>query len=110
MIDKETFLKGLTPERVVALPGLGDVRVRGLTRAEAVGLAEHKDNTGALERIIIHTGLVEPSLTMDEVNTWYAQAQAGLTDILIGAIEELSGLKQGAQKSDVPGVRRGQRS
>lgn len=109
MIDKETFLKGLTPERVVALPGLGDVRVRGLTRAEAVSLAEHKDNTGALERIIIHMGLVEPSLTMDEVNSWYASSPAGLTDLIISAVEDLSGMKKGADKSGVPGVRKGQR-
>lgn len=107
MIDKETLLKGLTPERVVDLPGVGDVRVRGLSRSEAVSLAAVKDDTAALEQLIIRLGLVDPALSADEVAEWYAAAPAGLTDLIINAVEDLSGLRQGAGKSGVPDVREG---
>lgn len=104
MIDKEAFLKATAPETSVELPGLGTVKVRGLSRSEAVSLAPLKDDTGALERRILILGLVDPALTEDELKAWYDSAPAGLVDPIIAAIERLSGLGKGAPKSDVPRV------
>lgn len=103
MIDKEAFLKAPTPEETILLPGVGEIRVRGLTRSEAVSLQRVKDDPAALEQLIVRLGLVEPSLTADEVKGWYETAPAGLTDIIVAVVERLSGLSEGAPKSDVPG-------
>lgn len=107
MIDKDTFLKPLIPTEIVDLPGLGKIRVRGLSRAEAVALSGVKDDAAKLEQKIILYGMAEPSLTVDEVARWYDAAPAGLIDIIVKAVERLSGLGEGAPKSGVPGVRKG---
>lgn len=108
MIDKEAFLKASTPEEVITLPGIGDVRVRGLSRSEALSLSKVKDDPEALEQLIVRLGLVEPALTADEVKAWFDVAPAGLIDPLVEAVQRLSGLGEGAPKSGLPEVRRGQ--
>lgn len=107
MIEKDVFLKPVLPEREVDLPGLGTVRVRALSRSEAVGLAVHKNDVRKLECQIIRCGLVDPVLTDAEMVGWYAEAPSGLVDLLIAAIDSLSGMSDGAPKSGVPGVREG---
>lgn len=107
MIDREAFLKAVLPEEVIALPGVGDVRVRGLSRSEALSLAKAKDDPQALEMLIVRLGLVEPALSEEECKAWFASAPAGLVDPIVKAVERLSGLGEGAPKSGVPGVRKG---
>lgn len=104
MIDKETFLKAVLPEETLSLPGVGDVRVRGLTRQEAVNLSHAKGNVPALECLIIKLGLVEPVLTSDEIKTWYESSPSGLTDLIVNAVTRLSSLDEGAAKSGLPEV------
>lgn len=110
MIEREAFLKATTSSEVIALPSLGDVRVRGLTRAEAVGLQDVKDNPRALECRIIALGLVEPALSAADVEAWYESADAGHTDLIVDAVQRLSGLGKGADKSGVSGVRNRRRA
>lgn len=110
MIDKEAFLKAALPEETILLAGLGEVRVRGLSRSEALSLGAHKDDPRALEQLIVRLGLVEPALSEDEVTAWFASAPAGLVDPIVKAVERLSGLGEGAPKSGIPGVRRGSRA
>lgn len=111
MIDKDSFLKPLLPEKDVDLPGLGTVRVRGLSRAEAVRLAEVKGDTPKLECRILSYGLVDPVLTADELFDWYDRAPSGWVDLIVNAITALSAIDEGAAKSGVPGVRsKGQRA
>lgn len=106
MIDKELLLKRRLNEREVEIPGVGTVRVRGLSRAEALACQKvGTSDVGALEQKILHLGLVDPRLTEVEVAEWYAAAPAGEIDPVTTAIQELSGLGEGAGKSDVPGVR-----
>lgn len=107
MIDREQFLKAALPEAELDIPDVGTVRVRGLTRAEALGLQTIKDDPGALEQRIILLGLVEPALSADDVDAWYGSAPAGLTDLIVDAVSRLSGLGEGAAKSGVPGIRSG---
>lgn len=110
MIDKDAFLKASTPEETICLPGVGDVRVRGLTRSEAVSLSEVKSDTPALERLIVRLGLVQPALSEAEVEAWYESAPSGLTDLIVNAVTRLSGADESAPKSGVPGVRSGRRA
>jgi len=109
VIDKEAFLKHRLGESAVDLPGVGIVRVRGLSRAEAFRVQKAGD-PDAMERLVVFLGLVEPRLTEDEVAAWYEAAPAGEIDLLVRPIQELSGLSEGAAKSGLPPVRRGRRT
>lgn len=105
MVDKEMFLKVPMPEKEVDLPGLGTVRVRGLSRAEVLTLSEMKGDTGRLERAIIRLGVADPQLSDGEVAAWYESAPAGHTDLIVDAVSVLSGMSKEAPKSGVLGIR-----
>ncbi len=107
MIDKDAFLKGLLPEEDVEVAA-GTVRVRGLSRAEVLDLQKHANDLGVLECHILALGLVDPPLSFEEAEGYYAVAAAGDVDRIVEAISILSGLNKDAQKSGVPGLRGGQ--
>lgn len=92
MMDKETFLKTRLPERTVDVDGVGEVRVRGLSRAEGARLKDFVDDPEAGEVFVLAAGLVDPALTADEVRLWQAAATAGEVEAVTTAILELSGL------------------
>jgi hypothetical protein len=105
-MDKDAFLKVRLPERSVEIEGVGTVRVRGLSRVEALDVRNTGGDVDRAEKKIIFYGLVDPTLTEEEVTAWYAAAPAGEIDQLVNPIVELSGLAEGAAKSGVPEVRR----
>ena len=102
MIDKETLLKSALPETEVDIPGRGTVRVRALTRAEALRL-QHADIVEA-DALAIHHGLIEPPVTLDEAREVVAGWGATEIQPLVTAVMALSGLVEGAQKSDGEGT------
>jgi hypothetical protein len=84
----------------VLLPKLGKtVKIRGLTRAEAIQVAEAK-GTADRERKIITWGMVQPQLTYQQVETWYRQATAGDLQVLTLEISKASGVIEGADKEE----------
>lgn len=109
MIDREAFLKHRLGERTVELPGVGMVRVRGLSRQEVFEIQKLKD-TEAMERRVVFCALVEPKLSEEDVAAWYENAPAGEIDLIVTPIQELSGLAEGAAKSGVSAVRRRSRT
>lgn len=92
MIDKETFLKARLPERTVDLPGVGEIRVRGLSRAEAGLLRTFGENVDGAEVFVLAAGLVAPDLTEDEVRQWLTVVPAEEVETVSAAILGLSGL------------------
>lgn len=104
-VDRETFLKARLPERDVDLPGVGTVRVRGLSRAEAMRVRDLRDDLAAAEQLLVTLGLVDPALSAGDVAAWYEAAPAGEIDRLVGPIQELSALGEDAPKSGLPGLR-----
>ena len=67
--------------------------VRGMTRAEVARVKDLGDPV-AQEQWILACGTdSEP----DEVSTWYKEVSAGVVDLFIQRISELSGLGEGAQ-------------
>lgn len=84
----------------------GTVRVRALSRPEAVALAELAGDLAAQEQATIRYGLVDPQLDEAEVKEWYAQPgnQADAQTIVL-AIQGLSLATKEATKSRVSGVR-----
>lgn len=96
-MDKDLLFKPRLPEADVDLPGVGTVRVRGLSQAEA-HMVEQVKGTAARERKILALGLVEPQLTEVEVGRWQAAAPSGEVTRAALKVAELSGMLEGADK------------
>ena len=109
-MDKAALFKNRLPEADVDLPGVGTVRLRGLTRAEVLMVRKATDNENmdgdralVLEKKLIAKAMVDPELTEGEVSRWQNTATPGELEPVIEKIQELSGLLEGATKSDLPG-------
>jgi len=100
---KARLLKSRLGEKTIPIEGVGTVRVRGLSRGEVLLLQKSSSNPTQLEQKIIAVGMVDPVMSEKEVATWQKVATSGEIDEVVSQINVLSGLAQGAQKSDVPG-------
>lgn len=101
---KARLLKSRLGEETIDIPGVGEVRVRGLSRGEVLLLQKSSSNPTQLEQKVVAIGMVEPQLTDKEVGAWQKASSSGEIERVVDAINRLSGLGQGAQKSDVPGT------
>lgn len=84
---------------------LGDgrkVKVRGLTRYELILNAKGTDDANLIERRNLVCCLVEPKLTDTQAEKWQKSSPPSVIGKVTDAIRRLSGLAEGAQKSDVP--------
>ena len=79
------------------------VKVRGLTRYELLLNAKGVEDALTIERRNVATCLVAPAITEEQVQTWKKTSRPGDIGKVTDAIRRLSGLGQGAGKSDVPG-------
>lgn len=106
-MDKSKLLKDRITVNTteVEIPGVGTVVVRGLSRYELLLAAKNTDDPLVIERRNISFALVDPKLTEAEVEQWQRQSAAGEIGPVTEAIRDLSGLGEGAGKSDVPAVR-----
>lgn len=104
--------KALLSDRVTAvtgtveLDGVGTVTVRGLSRyemflASKVGAGDDLKQ----ERFILAAAMVDPKLTEDDVEAWQKASPPGEINEVAKKVNELSGIGEGAGKSDVPDVR-----
>ena len=97
-MDKAALLKGFLPEADVELPsGIGTVRVRGLSRIEAVqvqrGVSDSDpDANDVLEVRACARGMVDPRLTEDEVAAWRTTGLAADVQAVAQRISELSNM------------------
>ncbi len=88
----------------VTLPDGKVVKVRGLTRIELLLSAKGTDDTALVERRNVAACMVEPRMTLQQVEAWQKRpgSVVAIGDVTT-AIQELSGLGEGAAKSD-PGA------
>lgn len=100
-MDKEALFTPRCPEEDIDIPNVGTVRVRGLTRVESLLISEMKGNA-ATERRVISLAMVDPPLTEAEVGQWQKASVAGELQAVAEVVQRLSGLNEGAAKSDVP--------
>lgn len=78
------------------------VRVRALTRYELMLLVKGEPDNLAYERRIISTCLVNPALSESQVEAWQKRAlPSGDLSVITDAIRTLSGLGEGADKSNL---------
>lgn len=91
---------------------IGDdvVIIRGLTRDESLDMrtAGEAGDLRAADNLLIHYGLVEPQMSVEDVAAWAAADDAGTLVDLSQAIARLSRMVEGAGKSRVS--RTGKRS
>lgn len=103
--DKEALFVRHLPEDDVPISGMGVMRVRGLSQAEA-HMVEQTKGTEARERKILALGVVGPfTLTEAEVGRWQKAAPAGEVTKVALKVAELSGMLEGADKAAFQGVR-----
>lgn len=87
----------------LTLPSGRTVRVRGLSRFELMLNGKGTEDSSVIERRNVATCLVEPKMTEAQVGAWQKKSSAGGDfRALSEKIRDLSGLGEGAGKSDVP--------
>jgi len=98
ILSKEELLanRGL-PEDVVEIPGLGSVRVRGLSRKEFLRLNEGDDGFDFEDRAM-SAGMLEPKLTIEEVSQLRDLSPGMELQAVFMKINELSGVGKDAAK------------
>lgn len=107
MIDKtQLTAKREESTRDVELPTLGgSVRVRGLTRAEALRVQGKQMDALEAERKLLHLAMVEPLMSEEDVRQWQHVAPAGELQPIQDAILAMSGLTADAVKEAVKSFR-----
>ena len=73
------------------------VVVRGLTRGEAGRLNKADDDMHA-ERLSMCWGIVEPAMTLSEIEGWYEQGRSGDIQKIMDTMQRLSGSAPGQAK------------
>jgi hypothetical protein len=84
----------------VELPTLGgSVKVRPLTRSEALKLRGVELEVDEMERQLLALAMVEPKLTEDQVRQWQDVSPAGELEPVAETIIRISGMAQDAGKA-----------
>lgn len=91
---------GQTPEDDVQLVSGRWVRVRGLTRAEAIRMQDIQ-STFERERYGLSRGMLIPRMNEPQVEAWMKAAAAGEMSPASDRITQLSGMDEGAEKEAV---------
>lgn len=90
----------------VTLPSGKVVRVRGLSRYELMFNGKGTEDPRVIEVRNVTSCLVQPKLTVQQVEQWQRNSAAGGDfKTLSEAIRDLSGLGEGADKSEVRNIR-----
>ena len=101
IVDKAALLSGaafgLTE---VPIPGLGVIKIRPLSRAQAMSVYGRELGAAEMEQVIISFAAVEPTLTRKEVARWQEVSMAGgILLKLVNTIMEISGMEIGTGKA-----------
>ena len=101
-MDKAALTRPRLAEENVEIPGVGVVRVRALSRAEAYKVSDREMPVDEMERILLSAALVDPVMSEQDVSEWQSAASAGELEPVVEVIQRLSGLAAKAGKSGVP--------
>jgi predicted transcriptional regulator len=104
-MDKALLKKARLAEEDVDLPGVGVIRVRALSRAEALRVTDTEMPVTRMEQLLLSMAMVDPEMSEQDVAEWQSAASAGELEPVTEVIKRLSGLAEKAAKSGVPGVR-----
>jgi hypothetical protein len=81
----------------ITIEDVGTVKIRALTMSEAVQVREL---AGRVEQVylILSLGLVEPALSLDDVQAWAANDAAGPLNAIAEGITVISGMSESSGK------------
>lgn len=98
----------LTADRVTStveeytIEGVGTVQIRSLSRAEIMEAGRRfPDDSQQWERFTLSRAMVQPRMSESDVAKWQAACPPGEINGLAMAVNRLSGIEKGADKSDV---------
>lgn len=103
-MDKKKLLKARPLEAEVDVPDVGTIKVRALTRADVLAIADAQRNADRLgdrayfEQLMLASALVDPALTADEVAEWQAVAPSKVIGTVVDAVTSLAALTPDAAK------------
>jgi hypothetical protein len=89
--------------------GSGEVVIRALTRNEALQVRD-QESTADRDNLVLHLGLVEPALTLEDVAAWADSDSAGVLADLSERIGRLSGMMADSGKEAYKSTGRGRRT
>lgn len=93
---------------VVDIPGFGSMEVRELSRAELRRVYSLHEQTpgdvGPAETFMVHKALVDPPMTLDQVERWASKPSGKHMGLLVDRVNELSGVVEGAAKEATKSV------
>ncbi|HEX5120362.1 MAG TPA: hypothetical protein VFW65_34705 [Pseudonocardiaceae bacterium] len=101
-MDKSLLTKARLAEEDVELPGVGTVRVRALSRAEAMKVTDRELPVARMEQVLLSMAMVDPVMSEADVAEWQTAAPGGELEPVVEVIQRLSGLEKKAAKSGVP--------
>lgn len=96
-MDKQALLAEDLEQDVITLPR-GSVTVRALSRHEVAEIQEKTSSQLEGEAWMIHFGVLDPVLTVDEAKQWQKNSRNGETDYVTDRIGQLSGLNKAVNK------------
>jgi hypothetical protein len=109
-MDKELLTRGGAgpaglPEDDVEVPDVGTVRVRAMNRGELLTAGKLNVDKGQrdMERYVLSSCMVDPPMSLEDVDAWFAAGPAMEVQPVVHKINELSGVGKDAAKSGVPG-------
>lgn len=107
-MDKDLLFRPRLPEDDVEIPGVGTVRVRGLSRQEMLDAAKgHEDDDSlGMEREMLAYAMLDPKMTVDDVARWQQVSPASEINDVLNRVNALSGIGPGAAKRAYKSVRR----
>lgn len=98
VLSKTDLLKAMFGLRDVELARGGFVKVRALTRSEALKIKGQEMPEEEMEQLLLSLALAEPKLTPEEVKAWQDSSPAGEIEEVIAEIMRLSGMQKSAPK------------
>lgn len=101
-VSKEVLLSQRFGVRAYPIPGVGVVRVRPLTRGEALEMVGKEYDQAELECKLLSIAMIEPALTEADVRHWQLNATAGELADFVEFVQDISGMKAAAAKSGLP--------
>jgi hypothetical protein len=99
-VDLDLLFKPRLAEEDIEIPGVGTLRIRALNRLEALHVSAAKSEADRERRILV-IGVVDPTLTEDDVKRWQRASAAGEIEVVSTRIAVLSGMAPDSAKEAV---------
>lgn len=104
-VDKAALFAPRLPEEDFEIPGVGTIRIRALTREEALGLRDRDLTVAQVELALLQAAMVAPALTGEEIVRWQKASPAGELEPVTAAILRMSGMAKSAPKEAMKSFR-----